>query len=228
MIEEFDERNAEKSRKVCQAMERAASTGKRALTERERRILEMWPKYDDGEYVMLGDAFMQHCGVNDVVERFDFEDANVHLWGESGYDCDLGVEPVIARLVQSVLDADGVEIKVGDTVYTRKGEERIVKEINFDDDECPEHTVWCGEYKFGYRLVYIADDLTHTMPDSWERLEEDVDAIRSGDGMFHKLNGYCNVHGLSGDDVFCLVIGDLVRRAKAISGAEAERRTCVS
>ena len=47
MTKEFDKRNAAKSRKVCEAMAEAASTGKRVLTERERRILDMWPKFEE-------------------------------------------------------------------------------------------------------------------------------------------------------------------------------------
>lgn len=41
MTKGFDERNAEKSRKVCEAMDR--ENGRRALSERERQILDMWP-----------------------------------------------------------------------------------------------------------------------------------------------------------------------------------------
>lgn len=43
MVREFDERNLAKSRERCAAMAEEADTGKRRLTERERRILDMWP-----------------------------------------------------------------------------------------------------------------------------------------------------------------------------------------
>ncbi len=91
MTKEFDAKNAEKSRRVCAAMAEAANTGKRVLSEREKLILDMWPKFEDGEYVMLGDGFMGCGGVSDVVELLDFEDDNVRLWGESGCDIDLGL-----------------------------------------------------------------------------------------------------------------------------------------
>ena len=55
MTKEFDARNERKSRSVCAAMAEAADTGKRVLTEREREILDMWPKFEDGEPVMIGD-----------------------------------------------------------------------------------------------------------------------------------------------------------------------------
>lgn len=71
-----------------------------------------------------------------------------------------------------VLDADGVPIKVGDTVYTVKGKELVVKDIQrnfFEDGEEPEHLVWCGEYiKEGYPLHQIANQLTHREPDTKE------------------------------------------------------------
>ena len=60
MTKEFDKRNAAKSRKVCEAMAEAASTGKRVLTEREREILDMWPRFEEGEPVMVGDRFIDH------------------------------------------------------------------------------------------------------------------------------------------------------------------------
>lgn len=47
MTKEFDERNAAKSRKVCAAMAERADTGKRKLTEREREILDMWPRFEE-------------------------------------------------------------------------------------------------------------------------------------------------------------------------------------
>lgn len=58
MTKEFDERNAAKSRRVCAEMAEAANTGKRVLTDREREILDMWPKFEDGQYVMPGDEWL--------------------------------------------------------------------------------------------------------------------------------------------------------------------------
>lgn len=41
MTKEFDARNAEKSRAVCEAMAERADTGKRIMSEREKLILDM-------------------------------------------------------------------------------------------------------------------------------------------------------------------------------------------
>lgn len=86
------------------------------LTERERRILAMWPRYEDGEPVMPGDRVGLVDGGDEVL-------CQVHV-GETGYSLytethdewhDSG--DVVKRPAPKVLDADGVEIKVDDTVY---------------------------------------------------------------------------------------------------------------
>ena len=120
-----------------------------------------------------------------------------------------------------MLDADGVETHVGDTVYDATGEEHIVKEVYFDDDESHEHTVWCGEFKSGIAVVYIADQLTHTRPDSWERLEDDATMSPWS---------YCDKHRIAVDssdgeiatttEAFAF---DLICRAKALAEKEAAR-----
>ena len=198
MIREFDERNMAKSRKVCEAMAEAANTGKRVLSEREKLILDMWPKFEDGEYVMLGDGFMGCGGVSVVVELLDFEDDNVRLWGESGCDIDLGLKPVIKRPVQSVLDADGVEIKVGDTVWHHSGfAHGVVTSIDVGS--------LMGTVRYvngGVEFRDAAKDLTHARPDSWERLEEDAE--------------FNDETGIVGGNL------DIVRRAKALAGVEVE------
>lgn len=205
MTKEFDKRNMAKSRRVCEDMEAAHVTKWLKLTERERQILDMWPKFEDGEYVMLGDGFMGCGGVSDVVELLDFEDDNVRLWGESGCDIDLGLKPVIKRPVQSVLDADGVEIKVGDTVWCRN--------LCTKDFTSKATVVGFYEYRQDVQLVTLRDEMgwtchidpkriTHTHPDSWERLEEDAE-----------LN---DETGIVGGNL------DIVRRAKALAGVEVD------
>ena len=167
---------------------------KQVPSEREREILDMWPKFEDGEYVMLGDGFMGCGGVSDVVELLDFEDDNVRLWGESGCDIDLGLKPVIKRPVQSVLDADGVEIKVGDTVWTLDGLEGVVTKV--------EDGAAYIAYESDYAQCEEAANLTHARPDSWERLEEDAE--------------FNDETGIVGGNL------DIVRRAKALAGVEAD------
>lgn len=118
-----------------------------------------------------------------------------------------------------VLDADGVPIKVGDTVYCTSpyqndGVPMRVSEIEPDgDDDASKDLVWCGdESDIGIKVYRIACDLTHTKPepDSWERIEKDVELSPadyiSKYGRKTKLYAYQEVPR------------DLVRRAKKLAG----------
>ena len=92
MTKEFDERNAAKSRNVCAAMAERADTGKRKLTERERQILDMWPRFEEGEPVMVGDRFIDHRVNERTVRSVIVNDDGVELrtfdgtfdWHETG------------------------------------------------------------------------------------------------------------------------------------------------
>lgn len=97
------------------------------LDEVEKRIMPKgmeWPLYDDGEPVRIGDRVPTEVGVEELCQ--------VHL-GSSGYSlytetCDeyyaYGVR--VKRPAPKVLDADWVEIRVGDVLY-RKSDGHMVK-----------------------------------------------------------------------------------------------------
>lgn len=198
MTKEFDKRNAAKSRRVCEAMAEAASTGKRVLTEREKLILDMWPKFEDGEYVWFGDAYIDGRGDANKVMDVRFDDKYVCLVGVEGFHTAFIIGERVKRHVQSVLDADGVEINVGDKVWLLNGidNELVVEEI---DDE----SGWVGTRSAnGGCLSVYNTHLTHTRPDSWELLEEDAEVN--------------DETGIVGGNL------DIVRRAKALAGVEAD------
>ena len=198
-----------------------ADLRKRVPSEREREILDMWPKFEDGEPVMIGDGFMGCGGVNDVVELLDFEDDNVRLWGESGCDIDLGLKPVVKRPVQSVLDADGVEIGVGDTVYEPNGKRGTVVRVH------PQ--TGCVDLSQGDCDAYCmdAESLTHTPPDSWKRLAEDaakhpcVYAEGVKGGKFSKCSECPWGNECDGSRAGEMMARDIIRRAKALAGIGA-------
>jgi len=330
MTKDFDERNAEKSRKVCAAMAEAADTGRRKLSERECQILDMWPKFEDGEYVWFGDS-VEHDGTTETVQGFKLYRCGPAFLSVVGVDTEkwLRIEDYesVKRPVQSVLDADGAEIEVGDnlydtytgcmrtvrainangtiefeghdnrgwftkflthrapvlaadglplregeTVWHEDGSEWLVEEMSrygarcfdgdkrrtfnqkylthtrpkvLDADGVPIRkgdTVWFKGKPTEYKVTVVLDgtvyltyksrngdnatattltrNLTHTRPDSWDRLEEDVNTIVTGSGMYHRLNDYCNKRDLGGDDVMVLTVCDIVRRAKALAGVE--------
>lgn len=263
---------------------------KQVPTERDRRILDMWPRFEDGDPVMPGDK-VHYASTHNVETEIEVESITVMdglfvLCDDECRSNQYEQGQRVKRPARSVLDADGVETKSGDTVYLLKdgdkcrvtGFETIDGEVfaRLHCDDRPEiegargsaithrrrvldsdgveiragDTVWFrslstgdrmrkatvtgfGEHSLDGPLATVEDEagktwhidpkkITHVQPDSWQRLEEDVHVIVTGDGMYHRLNNYCNARDLGGGDVMCLTIGDLVRRAKALAGVEVD------
>lgn len=196
MIREFDERNMAKSRKVCESMAEAASTSKRVLSEREKLILDRWPKFEDGEYVWFGDRVYELCG---KVYGVCLDDDAISLRTAYLDHMPLDFGERVKRPAPKVLDADGVEIKVGDAVWHCSGiASGVVTSI--DAGSLMNTTRYVDES--GNEFRDAARNLTHTRPDSWKRLEEDAVDL---------------------DDMPCdFNAKDLIRRAKALAGVEVD------
>lgn len=202
MTKKFDARNAEKSRAVCEAMAERADTGKRIMSEREKLILDMWPKFEDGEYAWFGDEV---DGLRGGIDNIDLYERTTNL-----YDVDVNLimsfGERLKRPAPKVLDADGVEIKVGDTVYgigRTEHQFEVIDPHHIDPEVGEAFSVRCYDSDEHEECHCKPKLLTHTRPDSWERLEEDAADL---------------------DDMPCdFNAKDLVRRAKALAGAEAGR-----
>lgn len=216
ITKEFDARNAEKSRAVCKAMAERADTSKRILSEREKLILDMWPKFEDGEPVMIGDGVDSLGG--EIIEVYIAENA-VAIWNNFGNHMHLSLGERVKRAVQSVPDADGTEIEVGDTVYEPNGKRGIVIAVH-PSSGCVD--LWqdgCDAYAMD------AQRLTHTRPDSWGRLEEDAEKLACA----YYGRSQCACFGCPMEDCVDFYAcsreqaKDIVRRAKALAGAEACR-----
>lgn len=232
MTKKFDARNAEKSRAVCEAMAERADTGKRVLTERERRILAMWPRFEDGEPVWFGDAVEAHHGGAITIEAIEFSRGKVCVKDAEDGDWDTSMYAMrpLKRPSPEVLDADGVEIKVGDTVWFRS--------LSTGDRMRKATVTGFGEHSLGLDgpLATLKDEagrtwhidpkkITHVQPDSWERFVEDMQ--KSACAYFGYQHKECD----EGDGCPARValdcsnrkMADLIRRAKALAGAEAGR-----
>ena len=94
-----------------------------------------WPRFEDGEPVRIGDEFMGNDGKTYTVKQvqlmgcyfslYDFCDQKPQL------NADYGER--VERPAPKVLDADGVEIRVGDTVYdVEDGCEIVVTKVTSD------------------------------------------------------------------------------------------------
>lgn len=224
MIREFDERNMAKSRKVCESMAEAASTSKQVPSERERQILDMWPRFEDGELVMPGDKVHYSSAYNDETE-IEVESITAMygyfvLCDDECRSNQYEQGQRVKRPAPKVRDADGVEIKVGDSMYVANNGDGpyIVCDIEESIDRI--ELFW---HRNRNEVLFIpANRLTHTRPDSWERLEEDAAKnfceyfgfydrpCDEGEGCPAYEQGNCAVYKAH----------DIIRRAKALAGVE--------
>lgn len=199
-----------------------------AYTDMEQRILDMWPKFEDGNYVQLGDKAVANSGENKgrefIVRNVYFENGHGKLRSSVSDGCYWtwkSADACVKRPAPKVRDADGVEIKVGDTVWHEDGSELHV--IGFGDVQDGETmlfvkyaagpTKWCE-----VRCLSV----THTRPDSWERLEEDAEKGNCEYlGRSQSSCDGCYLNGKSACDEYVRI--DLIRRAKALAEKEAAR-----
>lgn len=185
----------------------------------EKRILDLWPKYEDGGYVMPGDVAVANNGAKKG-RAFTVLSVRVNTVGVCLTDCDGSYwnykegDRRVKRPEPKVLDADGVEIKVGDTVWHEDG--TMLRVDGFGGIEDGETIVSVHIIRGATQWSAVRSlSLTHTRPDSWERLEEDATMSPWS---------YCDKYGLVVDrsdgelaptnETFAL---DLIRRAKALS-----------
>lgn len=132
---------------------------------------------------------------------------------------------LILGTARRVYGADGAEIKVGDTVWHHSGfAHGVVTSIDAGSLMATVRYV-----NGGVEFRDAAKDLTHTRPDSWERLEEDaVKGVCEYAGAEPTAFGAhgcdtCRFYGEHGK-LICeqLMARDIVRRAKALAGVEVE------
>lgn len=179
---------------------------------RERALPEgiEWPRFEDGELVKVGNE-VEFEGETMRVFSVAFTFNGWVLWcARESFDGRLcgSYGERVKRPTPKELDADGVSINVGDTVYLRSNG-REGKVVGFYEDK---GETWVGEtwvsvsYELGSDRMTVNTEgkaLTHERPDSWERLEEDA---------YHLvMSEYLDTPE---DDV-----RDLVRRAKALAKA---------
>lgn len=190
-----------------------------AYTDMERRILDMWPKFEDGEYVWIGDDV---SGMD--VRSFVFTESCVmvtNLTSVPAYgECRKYGEP-LKRPAPKVLDADGVEIKVGDTVWHEDG--TMLRVDGFGGIEDGETIVNVHVIRGAVPWIAVRSlSITHVQPDSWERLEEDIAKYpcRYAEEVKGSKFDSCSECPWWHSEVMAR---DIARRAKALAEKEAAR-----
>ncbi len=205
---------------------RAELTNVKVLSERKRKILDMWPRFDDGKRVWFGDAVEVHHGGAIIVEAIEFSRGKVCVKdGEDGdWNTSMYAMHPLKRPTPKVLDADGMEIKVGDTVYGIGRNQHLYEIIDphhIDPEVGDAFSVRCYDRDEAEECHCRPELLTHTRPDSWELLEEDASKepcfyfgfedkpCDDGAGCPANKLGNCSK----------LKASDIIRRAKALAGA---------
>lgn len=219
-LHERGERIAELEKQVADL--RAKLANAEVPTERERQILDMWPRFEDGEPVMIGDEVNGLGG--EIVEVYITENETA-IWNSSANHMHLSPGERVKRPAPKVLDADGVEIKVGDTVYGIGRNQHLYEIIDphhIDPEVGEAFSVRCYDRDESEECHCRPELLTHTLPDSWERLEDD--AAKEPCDYFGFEDKPCD------DGAGCpanklgncskLKASDIIRRAKALAGAE--------
>ena len=175
-----------------------------------------WPRFEDGGLVRIGDEVgyegetMLVCDVTFYADSWtlwcDCENISGRLSGSYGER--------VKRPTSKVLDADGVPIEVGDTVYCDDDTEQLIVD-SFDDPGCV--CITLAKSPNGILYAVEPSRLTHEFPDSWERIEEDAKLAP---------RDYLEKRGMNPEKTerIASMMADLVRRAKALPKADSEAR----
>lgn len=130
------------------------------------------PRFEDGEPVQFGDRFVNFRGEeNSTISSLTYTKGNNDYVNINGWHKQNLNEPVY-RCKPKILDADGVEIKVGDVVWPINNPEMKMVVDNFQRIYGQDMTANCefeGEY-----YNFDVDKLTHREPDSLKKLHGDM------------------------------------------------------
>lgn len=177
-------------------------------TDMEQRILDMWPKFKDGCYVQLGDKAVANSGENAgkefIVRNIYFEGAHGKLRSSVSDGCYWNwksADTRVKRPAPKVLDADGVEIHVGDTVYDTElanGDKFTVENIDKNGD------VRARGDKYILTNSHVA--FTHRAP----VLAADGRPLREGETVWDgKGNGPYTIKKIEDDGIIRIDLNDL-------------------
>lgn len=143
----------------------------------DREMVEL-PKDADGEPIRVGDVLYSSenefrvvnitVKENGVCVAVYADDGTFFPWMNPKYLSRKNTKP----LESEVLDADGVPIEVGDTVYCDDDHEQLIVD-SFDDPGC----VYLTPAKSPDGIIYTIEPsrLSHECPDSWERIAEELE-----------------------------------------------------
>lgn len=134
-----------------------------ALADEIERFYIPRPRYEDGEPVQFGDEYRADSGRAAKMRQFCAYAHGGFVIGKKGKRATVGNGQFVKRPAAKMLDADGVEVKVGDTVWRiTDGLEVVVtglERVGFVDQK---------------GLCLNPKCYTHREPDSLEKLRDDI------------------------------------------------------
>ena len=188
-----------------------ATIADRIDADRELPESMEWPRFEDGELVKVGDE-VEYKGETMRVYLATIDADGWALWcSREGIDGRLSGSygERVKRPAPKVLDADGVPIEVGDTVYCDDDSEQLIVD-SFDGAGCIFVTL--AKRPDGILYTIEPSRLSHEFHDSWERIEEDAKLAP---------RDYLEKRGMNPEKTerIASMMADLVRRAKALAKA---------
>lgn len=173
------------------------------------------PRFEDGEPVQFGDEFSDRNNERDSIRCIAVYDDGLYMMlGEGGMQECVPPGERVKRPCSEVLDADGVPIEVGDTVYAP--EYLNIKCIVLSIEWLADGELVEVENSAGHKFRDTPDMFTHKQPDSLERIEEDA-LMPSVD--------YCEKYGLLDNGCNAEEGNDAVRHCTDC-GLTCETRMC--
>lgn len=147
---------------------------RRLMPEGMEWLIESWPRFDDNEPLRWNDEYANgNGGVSPLHHVSLYADGRAML-GKGKTKVVLAPGERVKRQAPKVLDADGEEIRVGDTVYKVGGDGTAYvfdgMSDNVDGLAMLHHD---GKPYIGTGLR--VDQLTHEQPDDWSRWREDLE-----------------------------------------------------
>lgn len=181
------------------------------------------PRFEDGESVQVGDKYVNKYGNVATADTVVVSNHGFTLYDKGSATHFKLTESVKRPEPPKVLDADGVEIKVGDEVWEVEDgiDPLTVVEIN------GERVI--GKLSSVLLVAIHCSKVTHKRPeppDTWERLTADIERCGDSCAYFGRncddggsaCKG-CPCHGAD-DACMVIVMRDVLGRAKKLAGVE--------
>lgn len=149
----------------------------------------------DGVEIKVGDTVWNldtgSCGKVDTIEEY-FNNGEVNVFCVNEYGFRIFAEhPERLTHKEPVLDADGVPIRAGDTVYSRDGYKWAVEELSHDG-------IIVYVTDGNYSTAHEPKNLTHNEPDTLDKLQSDISeaalylALTHYSGTHDKIKGWAD------------------------------------